>query len=102
MAIYIPTGVRKIAPRSGSEFGLRLALELGLGAIFLGGNFPRTMPTIYPFHSRFFINKTILFRKLSLIITRVFYFLEYIGDSEKARLFCRSFNQTGIIKRQIV
>ena len=28
---------RKIAPRSGSEFGLGLALELGLG-----GNFPRT------------------------------------------------------------
>ena len=102
MAIYIPTGVRKVAPRSGSEFGLRLALELGLGAIFLGGNFPRTMPTIYPFHSRFFINKTILFRKLSLIITRVFYFLEYIGDSEKACLLCRSFNQTRIIKRQIV
>ena len=60
------------------------------------------MPTMFPFHSRLFISKTILFRMLSPIITRVFYFLEYIGDSEKARLFCRSFNQTGIIKRQIV
>ena len=60
------------------------------------------MPTIFPFHSRLFINKTILFRRLSPIITRVFYFLEYFGDSEKTRLFCRSFNQTGIIKRQIV
>ena len=36
-------GVRKIAPRSGSVFGLGLALELGLGAIFLGGKFLRTM-----------------------------------------------------------
>ena len=36
-------GVRKIAPRSWSGFGLRLALELGLGgAIFLVGNFPKT------------------------------------------------------------
>ena len=60
------------------------------------------MPTIFPFHSRLFINKKILLRRLSSIITRVFYFLEYIGDSEKARLFCRSFNQTRIIKRQIV
>ena len=34
---------RKIAPRSGSGFDLGLALELGLGAIFLGGNFPRTV-----------------------------------------------------------
>ena len=32
-------GVRKIAPRPGSGFGLRLALELGLGVILLGGNF---------------------------------------------------------------
>ena len=32
---------RKIAPRSESGFGLGLALELGLGAIFLGGNFPK-------------------------------------------------------------
>ena len=32
---------RKIAPRLGSGFGLGLALELGLGKIFLGGNFPR-------------------------------------------------------------
>ena len=30
--------LRKIAPRSGSEFGLGLALELGLG-----GNFSRTL-----------------------------------------------------------
>ena len=52
------------------------------------------MPTMFPFHSRLFISKTILFRMLSPIITRVFYFLEYIGDSEKPRLFCRSFNQT--------
>ena len=41
-------GVRKIAPeqncpRSGPGFGLGLALELGLGAILLGGNFPRTV-----------------------------------------------------------
>ena len=35
-------GVRKIVPRSGSGFGLGLALELVLGAIFLGDNFPRT------------------------------------------------------------
>ena len=34
---------RKIAPRSGPGFGLGLALELGLGAILLGGNFPRTV-----------------------------------------------------------
>ena len=43
-------GVRKIAPRkiapwSESGFGLGLALVLGLGAIFLGGNFPRTVCT---------------------------------------------------------
>ena len=60
------------------------------------------MPTIFPFHSRLFINKAILFRRLSPISTQVFYFPEYIGESEKARLFCRTFNQTGIIKRQIV
>ena len=36
-------GVRKIAPRSRSGFGLGLALELGLEAIFLGVNFPRTL-----------------------------------------------------------
>ena len=44
MSGKLPT--RKIAPRSGSGFGLGLALELGLGgkgAIFLGGNFPRTL-----------------------------------------------------------
>ena len=34
---------RKISPRSGSVFGLGLVLELGLGAIFLGDNFPRTI-----------------------------------------------------------
>ena len=45
---YVPIWVsgklppRKIAPRSGSGFGLGLALELRLGEIFLGGNFPRT------------------------------------------------------------
>ena len=60
------------------------------------------MPTIFPFHSRLFINKTILFRRLSSIITQVFYFPEYIGDLEKARLFCWSFNQTETIKQQIV
>ena len=32
---------RKIAPRSGSRFGLGLALELELGGNFPGGNFPR-------------------------------------------------------------
>ena len=36
LALNMRNGVRKIAPRSGSEFGLGLALELGLG-----GNFPR-------------------------------------------------------------
>ena len=41
------------------------------------------MPTIFPFHSRLFINKTILFRRLLPIITQVFYFPECIGDSEK-------------------
>ena len=56
------------------------------------------MPTIFPFHSCLFINKTILFRKLSPIITQVFDFLEYIGDSEKAHLFSRSFNQTRIFQ----
>ena len=45
------------------------------------------MPTIIPFYSRLFINKTIPFRRLSPIITQVFYFLEYTGNSEKARLF---------------
>ena len=60
------------------------------------------MPTIFPFHSRLFINKAILSRRLSPIITQVFYFPEYIGDPEKARLFCRSLNQTRIIKQQIV
>ena len=35
---HVNVGVRKIAPRSGSGFGLELALELGLG-----GNFPRTV-----------------------------------------------------------
>ena len=33
-------------PRSGSGFGLGLALELGLGAIFLKGNFSRTVNII--------------------------------------------------------
>ena len=47
-ALYAVSGKlpsRKIAPWSGSGFGLGLALELGLegGAIFLGGNFPRTL-----------------------------------------------------------
>ena len=34
---------RKIAPRSGSGFGLELALELGLGAIFLEPKFMHIM-----------------------------------------------------------
>ena len=39
---------RKIAPQSGSGFGLGLVLELGLGgAIFLAGNFPRTVRNSY-------------------------------------------------------
>ena len=33
---------RKIALRSGSGFGLRLALELGRGGNLPRGNFPRT------------------------------------------------------------
>ena len=33
------TGVRKIAPRSGSGFGLGLALQLGLGDNFPRGQF---------------------------------------------------------------
>ena len=42
ICVVFPWGVPKIAPeencpQSGSEFGLKLALELGLG-----GNFPRT------------------------------------------------------------
>ena len=36
-------GCLENCPRSGSGFGLGLALKLGLGAIFLGGNFPRTI-----------------------------------------------------------
>ena len=60
------------------------------------------MPTMFPFHFRVFINKTILVRRLSPNVIQVFYFPEYIGDSEKARLFCRSFYQKGIIKQQIV
>ena len=58
---YLPTsiwkkllraGVRKITPEencpppSEAGFGLQLALELGLGAIFLGGNFLRTLRAI--------------------------------------------------------
>ena len=34
---------KKIARRSGSRFGLGLALELGLGELFLGDNFRRTI-----------------------------------------------------------
>ena len=37
---------RKIAPQSGSGFGLRLVLELGLGAIFLEP--PHGYCEIYP------------------------------------------------------
>ena len=33
----------KICPRSASGFGLGLALQLGLGAIFMGGNCPRIL-----------------------------------------------------------
>ena len=36
-----------MAHRSGLGFSLGLALELGLGAIFLGGNFPRTVQGCY-------------------------------------------------------
>ena len=35
LSTLLNAGVRKIAPRSGSGFGLGLVLELGLGAIFL-------------------------------------------------------------------
>ena len=45
---------RKIAPRSGSRFGLGLALELGLGEIFLGGNFPSPL-IIYEKKKNYFI-----------------------------------------------
>ena len=62
---------RKISPRSGSVFGLGLVLELGLGAIFLGDNFPRTIrskalnisqlyPNIKSSHRRCSIKKVIL------------------------------------------
>ena len=37
---------RKIAPRLGPGFGLGLVLELGLGAIFLRSNCPRTVENI--------------------------------------------------------
>ena len=45
------------------------------------------MPTIFPFYSRLFINKTILFRRLSPIITQVFYFTEYIVTQKKPVFF---------------
>ena len=45
-------------PRSGSGFGLRLALELGLGAIFLAGNFRGTIS-----HSVFIYQMVLLQRQ---------------------------------------
>ena len=47
------------------------------------------------------MNKAVLFRMLSPLLLKSF-ISEYIGDTEKVRLFCRHFNQTGIIKQQIV
>ena len=41
LVTIVKIGVRKIAPRSVSGFGLGLALELGMG-----GNFPRTVKII--------------------------------------------------------
>ena len=41
----------KLPPPSEAGFGLRLALELGLGAIFLGGNFLRTLRAISTIYS---------------------------------------------------
>ena len=60
--------LRIIAPWSGPGFGLGLALELGLGAIFLGGNFPKTnefyiKETIYLKVDKFFFFKVSLYWK---------------------------------------
>ena len=46
---FFPHGIWAITPeenclRLGLAYGLRLRLVLGLGAIFLGGNCPRTFP----------------------------------------------------------
>ena len=51
---------RKIAPRSGSGFGVRLALELELGPIFLGGNFlePFLIHNINSIHYQYTIHYT--------------------------------------------
>ena len=43
-------GVRKIAPLSGSGFGLGLALELGQGGNFLRGRFSWNPIFLYLFH----------------------------------------------------
>ena len=56
------------------------------------------MLTIFPFFSRLFMNKAVLFRMYSPLLLKSF-ISEYIGDTEKVCLFCRHFNQTGIIKQ---
>ena len=48
--------LRKIAPRLGLGFGLGLGIVLGLGAIFLGGNCPRTVYTASTKIKAFFSN----------------------------------------------
>ena len=55
---------RKIAPRLGSGFGLGLALELGLGAILLGGNFPRTVMYKYASYKYYKYEKKALSKTL--------------------------------------
>ena len=55
---YLLAGVRKIAPRSRSGFGLGLALKLGLG-----GNFPRTLlakSLLENLQKRFYKNKKLV------------------------------------------
>ena len=56
---------RIIAPWSGPGFGLGLALELGLGTIFLGGNFPKT--------NEFYIKETIYLKSINFFPLRFLY-----------------------------
>ena len=57
--------LRIIAPWSGPGFGLGLALELGLGAIFPGGNFPKT--------NEFYIKETIYLKSINFSSLRFLY-----------------------------